>query len=58
MKKDILAAGARQAQFGGPSHISQATWDEIWSDYKPEVEYEKKKEDELVRSVLMRSYGK
>lgn len=43
MKKDILAAGARQAQFGNPSHISQATWDEIWSDYKPAIEFEVKK---------------
>lgn len=44
MSKDILAAGGRRAQFGGPSNISQTTWDEIWADYKPEVEYEVTKE--------------
>jgi hypothetical protein len=43
---DVLARGGRSAQFGGPSNVSQKTWDDIWKDYEPEIEYEKKKEDE------------
>lgn len=35
MAKDSLARGARSAQFGGPSGISQAKWDAIFKDYNP-----------------------
>ena len=43
---DQLARGMKSAVFGGPSKTSQKKWDNIWKDYKPEVEHEKKKEDE------------
>lgn len=45
MSKDVLAKGAKRAQFGGPSGISQDKWDNIFADWTPEVEYEVKKKN-------------
>jgi hypothetical protein len=38
---DVLARGARRAQFGPAKDVSQSKWDSIFEDYIPDSEKEK-----------------
>ena len=42
---DMLARGAKSAQFPASEGVSQKKWDSIFADYNPETEYEVKKVD-------------